>query len=310
MSNEQAGGRKQGFTETYWNLHRNSLLFSVAWIASSLPGICLSQTQTWAFVSGHFGQPLLQVALACAAVYAFAAFFLEWRHEALSQFRLEAGRSAGLPDQIERLISDIGSEISSADAARQGFAKALGLIDESVKNFAAIDVNEGRALQPLIAEAQRDIITTVSDGIPIVERYQRNNPLPVTEMLNHAEIGPRIHSKLANFATRIAQSMKFRDAAFTPDLDQALDRMNTIVSREEKIRNELRAFQERWTDLRQALLRQNALATARTWAVGIGAPTLLLLTAVAHGLGAWGIHILPVPPISQLLGQPEKCVQP
>jgi hypothetical protein len=306
----QQSSRKQGFSETYWNLHRNSLLFSLAWIAASLPGVCLSQTQTWALVSGHFGQPLLQVALGGAALYSFAAFFLEWRHEALTQFRLEVGRSAGLPEQIERLISDIGSEIASADRARQDFAKALGSINESVNNAAAIDVNERESLQPFIVDTQRDIVELISKGLPVVERYQSSDPLPLSEMLSHAEIGPALHTKLANFALRIGQSMKFRTGAFKPDFEGAFKRLETVISREDMITGELRTFQERWADLRRALLRQNMLATARTWAIGIGAPTLLLLTALAHGVGAWGVHVLPLPPISQLLGQPEACPAP
>ncbi|MDO9486895.1 MAG: hypothetical protein Q7J32_00855 [Sphingomonadaceae bacterium] len=307
MQSDVPNNRKQGFSETYWNLHRNSLVFSLAWVAASLPGVCLSQTQTWALVSGHFWQPLLQFALACAACYSFVAFFLEWRHEALSQFRLEAGRSADLPEQIERLIVEIGGEIRAADRARQGFAKALGNIDETLKNYAAINVSEGDTLQPLIQQTYREIIANISKGLPKVVDYQRSNPLPVPDMLNHAEIGPAVQHQLTSLATRIAQAAKFENASFAPDLQGALARMSDVVTQEEKITSELRTFQRRWADLRQALLRQNALATLRTWAVGIGAPTLLLLTAFSHGVSAWGVHILPVPPLSHLLGQPEAC---
>ena len=274
MSSNQPSNRKQGFSETYWNLHRNALLFSLAWIAASLPGVCLSQTQTWALVSGHFWQPLLQFALACACFYSFIAFFLEWRHEALSQFRLEAGRSADLPEQIERLVTEIGSEIGAADSARQGFAKALGNIDQSIKNYAAINVNEDQTLQPLIQQTYREIIAKISEGLPKVVEYQRSNPLPVPDMLDHAEISPGVRHQLSSFATQIAQAAKFENASFAPDLEQALARMNEVVAQEQKMTDELRTFQRRWADLRQALLRQNALATVRTWVVGIGAPTM------------------------------------
>lgn len=309
MSNNQPN-RKQGFSETYWNLHRNSLLFSLAWIAASLPGVCLSQTQTWALVSGHFWQPLLQFALACGSFYSFIAFFLEWRHEALSQFRLEAGRSADLPEQIERLIAEIGSEILGADSARQGFAKVLGDIDQSIKHYVALTGAEGQALEPLILQAKSEIIARICDHLPKVIEYQRAHPMPVADMMSHPEIAPAVYHQLLTFATQIAQAAKFQNASFAPDLEQALASMNAVVAQEEKIADELRTFQSRWADLRQALLRQNALATLRTWAIGILAPTLLLLTAISHGLGAWGIHILPVPPLSQLLGQPESCPQP
>lgn len=310
MSIDQSINKKQGFSETYWNLHRNSLLFSIAWVAASLPGVCLSETQTWAFVSGHLWQPLLQFALACAAAYSFIAFFLEWRHEALSQFRLEAGRSADLPDQINRLILEIGAENRLADDARQSFSKGLSEIQQSIHNYSRISINELNSIQPLIQATYRKIITTVSEGLPKVVEYQRSNPLPVPDLLNHAEIGPAMHSELTEFAAEIARSAKFELASFSPDLETALSSMKTVVQHDEKIAGELQVFQTRWADLRQALLRQNALATLRTWVVGIGTPSLLLITAMSHGLGAWGVHILPIPPLSQIMGQPEKCVKP
>ena len=310
MSNGKIDAGNTGFSETYWHLHRNSLLFSLALIASSLPGVCLNNTQTWALVSGHFWQPLLQFALSCAAIYSIVTFYLEWRHEALSKFRIEVGLSKGLPEQIETLVAKIGAQISATKENREQVQNSLRQIEMLISNFSQIDPSDNVALQPVITDASKQIKSIIESGLPKVIDYQRSNPLPVSELLNHAEIGAPLYSAINDIIVRSYQSAKVTQTNVAAQLKVAFGQYIRTDAGEHFLVEELGKFEHRWADLRGTIARQNMLATTRTWAVGLLVPVLLVLTAFAHVLGSIGINVLPIPPLSVMLGQPTACPSP
>lgn len=75
--------KTKSFSETYWNLHRNTILLSSIFAFTNLPGVIISENQS---ISGiefdSSGVVAARIFLALAATYAFVAYFLEWLEEA------------------------------------------------------------------------------------------------------------------------------------------------------------------------------------------------------------------------------------
>ena len=125
--------KRTGFTETYWNLHRNSLLFSTALLVFNLPGVELNQSQSFLiFTAKDIAHWWILAGLFAAATYALVAYLLEWWHEAAEQYRKDQPVLRNAVRDAQETAKTLKRLIEATEAASDVMMLGLNRVQELV----------------------------------------------------------------------------------------------------------------------------------------------------------------------------------
>lgn len=311
-----AGGKRvskesstQSLSSTYWDLHRNTLLFSSLLLIICIPGAKPSANQSFlwlSFTGVAFNS--LRLIVACAATYAFFAYVLEWANEALAMLRKENKLAASAIAHLDSFIESYNSRLSGCLNRLEQVTKMalrempstyaigseqrdLALRELSSKSYEAVIADSGRfAFQSPASILPRAML---SPNPPDVHRL-----IATTEgMIKNYSLEVGFHAaEVASRNEAVLMEKAISDLASSTD--NALQALNDL-------RVEARGFRAVRLRMGYAVFLWRSQSFIRLVILGLLIPSTVYVTAVAHLGGA--LNFAHFPSLFSLLPEAPKA---
>ncbi|WP_313335760.1 hypothetical protein [Sphingobium yanoikuyae] len=275
-----------GFSGEYWNLHRNSLLFSSALFVVSISaksgtfgifGMTFEQVGTRAFV----------LLLAIAATYAIIAFLLEWQAECWPSVQVETTKLRDASRAIAESTTKMTNSLESVDsliAAHRDLAGRLSENELPLRSQTIDDATE-QALKMTREKAEKDFRITATQRAVPSEEFEKM----MDDYMRSAENFSIYLRENALGMIVIAGKQFYDDIS---KLDQSLT----------DIKNDVAAAKTAMVRLPLQLVPPFSLSMTRGLLVAALVPGLAYVVAIAHALWQTGLHWFSSPLVAWLRG--------
>ena len=284
-------------SSTYWELHRNTLLFSALLLVICIPGVKLATSQSFLWLSfSNVAFNGLRAIVAIAATYCFVAYWLEWRSEALIILRKEAGLAESSRQRSDDLMQT--ATVKPAEAL-----ETLNQAIEKLTEQLPPQYQPNAYVPPILDEMVQKAVDSFpprENGVTDLNymfwhnapRLQMGGAFTVQSVI---EMGfQEINDAARKMAVRTAQivcdettlTIKSRLEAVTKaadDMKLAILELNKPVGRFHGLRNQMAWSISLWRI--RGFLRLGIL--------GLALPILCYVVAIAHLLGQLGFAHLP-----------------
>lgn len=306
---QSSDSKTPGFSETYWNLHRNSLLFSTALLVFSFPNVRLNPDQKFLiFQANHVAEPLILVGLLAAATYAFFAYFAEWRLEAKSQLQEVKGFLPKASEQIAEIRTAVADQIAIVtqhkNIASERFAAAMAELDSLLSTYASGAVITAEEEQQRMNQLQHEAMKQLGRSFAAYLEKLETDPERKQLFKATAEVEISWVDGIGSAVGELAQGVcSMRMAHFAPPQILTLRNAIEAAAKEETSFNRsvdalvkpLRDEEKRFAVLGRLLNVQRRQATARIVIIGAAVPIIL------YGASALAALIRLVRPWAELL---------
>ncbi len=292
-------GPPSTLSSTYWELHRNTLLFSALLLIICIPGAHPDTKQSFLWLSfTDVAFNSVRLIVLCVATYAFLTYLLEWRSEPYALLRKEAELAENSRIKADQLI----------EAATSKLLPVLG-------NFRRMIENAHEDLHPYISNDETHtadeigaIVNTTFEelsqmphhlGNPMhgflraISRHEQNGQtLEIPYVLkNGGEAIKETALIVANASC--AKISRESTARLKMILEGATGAATGLQASLDDLRTSKKGLFYIDVNARRALRLYKARSSARVMLVGLAVPLLVYAVAIAHLAGQLGVAHLP-----------------
>lgn len=263
---------RKRFSGEYWNLHRNSLLFSAALFVLSISKNP-SDLAIFGLKFNGVGSNVLIVLIALAATYAVIAFFFEWKEDCFPSIQLNAREIKAVNERIKEVASFLEGAASSAKSTTDSVQEAMRKYDQKPEKVPEFRMVIGSSMRKLESDERQSIIAT-SDDRQITEGE-------VEEIIGAVMNGARaLESKLYyDF-----------DNYYVSHDDQFYHRFNELKESVEKLNRNINQPVEMLRRIRWQFVRPVSWDVGRSLIVAGAIPLAVYIVAISHALWQLGCH--------------------
>lgn len=282
-------------SSTYWDLHRNTLLFSSLLLVICIPGVTVESKQSFLWLSfNNVAFNGLRLIAAIAATYCFMAYVLEWRSDALVVFRRESGLAESSRQRADELIS----------LASEQPAEALKSWLNSISNLAGdvpTHAKDRNYIHPLLKDIADKAIHSFPEEM-IDHNFKKSLPMnlytgsygPAFDEQDFREASYRGMKVIARQV--VAHTVKVTCDNMSYNIIHSIEHANLCAERVSKTLEELNTPKGRFQGLlnqsRISLISWRTTGYVRLIVLGLWVPTGIYLIAIAHLAGQLGpIHL-------------------
>lgn len=293
------------YSETYWNLHRNSLISSILLLLISAPDSKIGNQIIFNWITlENKSISLLTFGIFIFAIYCFMAFYFEWWKEARSSFHSEGADRAAfrsivnrLIDEIEKLRTEMSQYVENIQSKYENETNTYRkLIISDIMPKKIKDNNINIEIDQIKNNSKTQLDTIMKQN---VYTLIANTPISIEDPMTINSLIHRINSILFEYVDQIVEQSSRRafDIGYSNIDFEKLDRVSTISQNSlievlkqnsddiVKASNKLDSKNFGIEGIIEQISRESYMLFIRAYIVGVGFPAILFGVSFMHYIG-------------------------
>mgnify|MGYP000134259576 CR=1 FL=1 len=292
--------------ENYWNLHRNTLFFSLVLLAFSINGVSISNYSLYSGINFDKNlTPTISLILMIVSVYAIVAYIVEFFKDFVPIFAEDNSSINSTKEFIERSISSYGSTASNLEQLVLNLNENLIQVSNSVKdalnNVPVHQLSTPNEISAFLNEfsskrhSKMLEFLTDDNGIAEVElKFAARPEARYVDKLNYHL--PMLLSKANSYFNRSDREIlsAYIKSGIKNDLAIFSNGLISISTEIENIKKQIlltsiteQQFRKSVKPLVNAINSSNYFEKFRLYFIHLGAPITLFITAICHFIGKY-----------------------
>ena len=304
----------RSLSSTYWELHRNTLLFSALLLIICIPGAKPATTQSFLWLSfSDVAFNNLRLIVACAATYAFITYLLEWWSEAYILLREENDLATSSRARLDQLVLNAGAAVSpSLSAFRQVIGSTSGHL--TINHDIGV-VYESSEIAAIVESSYEEVagISPLVSAPPMYKMHKELMYLTGTDQkLTIDNITPIAQNAIRSMSIRVAHLSATKvnnnnTLALEGYLEKATESCINLQEALDLLSDSKYGLLQLVKSAKRSIYMYRSRSYLRVVVIGLAVPVLVFTTALAHLGGQIGIAH--APSVFSLMQNPNGAPQ-